>query len=91
MGLILAVVHGALLVFLALLTLRAVLGWVPMFVRGWQPEGALRVVAEFVLTVTDPPIRFLERFLPPVRLGDMQLSTAFSALYVAVLVLLRFL
>ncbi len=89
MGLILLVVHWALLAFLALLTARAVLALGPLLVRDWEPKGALRVVAEFVLTVTDPPVRFLQRFLPPVRLGDLQLDTAFTVLYIAVLVLLR--
>lgn len=89
MGLILLVVHWALLAFLALLTARAVLALGPLLVRDWEPKGALRVVAEFVLTVTDPPVRFLQRFVPPVRVGDLQLDTAFTVLYLAVLVLLR--
>ena len=72
MGLILLLVHWALLAFLALLTARAVLALGPLLVRDWEPKGALRVIAEFVLTVTDPPVRFLQRFLPPVRLGDLK-------------------
>lgn len=91
MGLILIVIHWALLALLALLTLRAVLGWVPLFVRGWEPTGALRVLAEFVLTLTDPPLRFLQRYLPPVRLGGVQLDLAFTVAYIAVLVGLRWL
>jgi YggT family protein len=91
MGLILASIHWALLAFLALLTLRALFGWVPVFVRDWRPQGGLRVVAEFVLTLTDPPLRALQRFLPPVRLGGIMLDTAFTVLLLAVLVLLRWL
>ncbi len=89
MGLLLVVVHWVLLVFLALLTVRAVLGWIPLFVRNWEPRGGLRVIAEFVLTLTDPPIRLLSRFVPAVRVGGLQLDLAFTVLYVAVLVLLR--
>jgi len=91
MGLVGFLIHWALLAFLALLTVRAVLGWVPLFVRGWEPRGVVRVVAEFVLTLTDPPLRVLQRVLPPVRLGGVQVDTAFSVLYIAVLVLLRWL
>ncbi len=91
MGLIPAGIHVALLAFLAVLTLRAVLSWVPLFVRGWEPRGGLRVLAEFVLTVTDPPLRALRRFLPPVRLGGLMLDTAFTVLLIAVLALLRLL
>lgn len=89
MALIGILLHGALVIFLALLTVRAVLGWVPLFVRDWEPRGGLRVVAEFVLTLTDPPLRFLARFLPPVRLGGISFDTAFTVLFVLVLVLLR--
>lgn len=87
-GIIALVLRWLLGAFLLLLTLRAVLGWVPLFVRGWEPRGIVRVVAEFVLTVTDPPLRFLQRHLPPVRVGGARFDTAFAALYVVVLVLL---
>jgi YggT family protein len=89
MGLILAGIHWLLLAFLALLTIRAVLALVPLFARDWEPKGGLRVLAELVLTLTDPPIRFLGRFLPPVRLGGVELDLAFTVVYFAVLVLLR--
>lgn len=89
MALIGLLLHWVLVGFLALLTIRAVLGWVPMFVRDWEPQGALRVVAELVLTLTDPPLRLLQRVLPPIRLGGVVLDTAFTVLYVAILVLLR--
>lgn len=89
MALIGVLLHGALVLFLALLTVRAVLGWVPLFVRDWEPQGGLRVVAELVLTLTDPPLRLLGRLLPPVRLGGITLDTGFTVLFVLVLVLLR--
>ena len=89
MALIGIVLHGVLLIFLALLTIRAVLGWVPLFVRDWEPRGGLRVVAELVGTLTDPPLRFLRRFLPPLRPGGVTVDTAFTVLFVVILVLLR--
>jgi len=85
---VLAVVHWALVVFLILLFLRALLSWATVLVRDWEPTGAVRVLAEFVLTVTDPPVRFLERFLPPVQLGGLTVSTATTALWIAVAFLL---
>lgn len=88
MALIAVLLHGALLVVLALLTLRAGFALFGVLVRDWEPKGGVRVVAEFVLTLTDPPIRFLQRFLPPVRIGDLQLDTAAVAAYLAVLLLL---
>ncbi|MCB0911120.1 MAG: YggT family protein [Propionibacteriaceae bacterium] len=87
MALIGVLLHGALVIFLALLTIRAVLGWVPLFVRDWEPQGGLRVVAELVLTLTDPPLRLLGKFLPPIRVGGISFDTAFTVLFVLVLVL----
>lgn len=87
MGLLLLLLHGLLLAFLGLLTLRAVLGVVPLFVRAWEPRGGLRVLAEFVLTLTDPPLRWLQRFVPPVRVGTVSIDLAFTVLYALVALL----
>jgi YggT family protein len=81
---ILALVHWALVIFLALLVLRALLSLATVLIRDWEPKGVLRALAEFVLTVTDPPVRFLERFLPSVRLGGVTISTAFTVLWLIV-------
>ncbi len=88
MALVGVLLHGVLAIFLALLTIRAVLGWVPLFVRDWEPKGGLRVVAELVLTLTDPPLRLLQKFLPPIRVGSISFDTAFTVLFVLVLLLL---
>lgn len=84
-----SLIHWMLLGYLALLTIRAVLDWVPMFVRDWEPRGGLRVLAEFVLTLTDPPIRALRPVLPPVRAGQVQFDLAFTIVFLAVLFALR--
>ncbi|MCA0297263.1 MAG: YggT family protein [Actinobacteria bacterium] len=86
--LLLAVVHWALVILLVMLFLRALLSWATVLVRDWEPTGAVRVLAEFVLTVTDPPVRFLERFLPPLKLGGLTVSTATTVLWIAVAFLL---
>lgn len=57
----------------------------------WRPRGFLLVVANFVFTITDPPIRFFRRLLPPVRIGGAALDfgwtiTMFCALIAMTLV-----
>ena len=64
MALIAALIHGVLWGYLAILTVRMVLSLLPLLVRQWEPRGVLLVIAEFTYTVTDPPLRFLRRFLP---------------------------
>ena len=75
--------------YLAVLTVRAVLSIVPLFIRDWQPRGALLVVAELVYTLTDPPLRWLRRVLPPVRLGGVQWDLGFLVLFLALSVAMR--
>ncbi|MFT4109936.1 YggT family protein [Propionicimonas sp.] len=91
MGPVLLIVHGLCVVFLALLTLRAVLSLVPLFIRDWEPAGGLRVLSELVGTLTDPPLRALRRFLPVVRLGDLHIDVAFTVLYLAIALLVSWL
>lgn len=75
--------------YLLVLTARAVLSFVPLFVRGWQPRGAVLVLAETIYTVTDPPLRFIGRLVPPLRLGGVALDVGFLILYFGLTVLQR--
>lgn len=75
--------------YLVILTIRALLSLVPLFIRDWQPRGALLVVAELVYTLTDPPLRWLGRVVPPVRVGGLQLDLGFLLLFLALSVAMR--
>lgn len=68
---------------------RIVISYVQMFARDWRPRGIVLVVAEAVYTVTDPPLRFLRRFLPPIRIGQVALDTSFLVLFLLVSVLMN--
>jgi len=87
-GLVRAVLHLAVLVFFLILLVRMVLDWVQVFARTWRPTSVALVVAEATYTVTDPPLRLLRRFLPPLRLGPVQLDLAFTVLFLICIVLL---
>lgn len=71
------------LYFIALLA-RLVSDWIQVFARDWQPRGPLLVVLEAIYTVTDPPLRFIRRFVPPLRLGSIAIDLAFIILIIAV-------
>ena len=89
MALITMAIHWVLWSYLAILTVRMVLSVLPLLIRQWEPRGVLLVIAEFTYTVTDPPLRFLRRFLPTVRLGTLALDLPFVVLYFGLSVLLR--
>ena len=55
--------------YILLLLSRIVADWVQMFARSWHPSGLVLVLLEVIYSATDPPIRLLRRFLPPLRLG----------------------
>jgi YggT family protein len=71
------VLYYALQVFLWLLLIRLVFDWVQVFARSWSPRGIVLVLLEIVYSVTDPPIMFIRRFVPPLRIGSVALDTSF--------------
>lgn len=84
MGLIGIVLYYALLAFALVLTARALLSFVPLFVRGWEPRGAMLLVAESIYTVTDPPLRLFGKIIPPLRIGGVALDLGFLLLFLLV-------
>jgi YggT family protein len=80
---------GLLSLYEWILIIRAVLSWVQVLVPQWTPHGVFLVLAEFIYTLTDPPLRFLRKFIRPLRLGAMQLDIAFMALFLLVIIGMR--
>ena len=74
-------------VYLVLLIARMIFSWVQVYARSWSPSGVLLVVAEGVYSATDPPLRFLRRYIPTVRLGSVALDLSFMLLFLVVYVL----
>ncbi len=77
--------------FFAALIGRLVLDWVRVLAREWQPRGPVLVLAEGIYTVTDPPLKFLRRLIPPLSLGTVRLDVAFLVLMLAVSLMLSLL
>ena len=76
-----------LFVFLGLMLIRLVVDWVQVFARSWTPSGPVLVVLEVVYSITDPPIKFVRRFVPPLRLGSVMLDTSFLIVLIVVYLL----
>jgi len=81
------VIDLVLSLFLYLLFARFVIDWVQVFARSWSPRGVVLVVVEVVYSATDPPIKFVRRFVPPLRLGSIMLDTSFIIVLIAVYLL----
>ncbi len=83
------VLFYVLTIYLVILVGRMIFGWVQVFAREWRPSGILLVVAEGIFTATDPPLKFLRRFIPPLRLGMVAMDLSFMVLFIVVLILLE--
>lgn len=55
--------------YMMVLLARVIMDWVQFFARGWRPRGIVLVAANLLYALTDPPIRWIRRFIPPWRHG----------------------
>ena len=78
-GVLIAVVQAYFFVLLA----RVVLDIVEMTAQDWRPSGVGLLATNAVYRLTDPPLRFLGRFIPPLRIGAIALDLGFIVLILA--------
>ncbi len=81
------IVGFALYVYLLFLLARLVVGWVMVFARDWRPSGFVAAGLEVVYAATDPPLKALQRVIPPLNLGTVRLDLGFMVLLIIVFVL----
>ncbi len=66
------------------LFIRIIIDYVRMFARNWRPNGILLAFFELIYSITDPPMKFVQRFVPPLRLGGIALDLSFIGLLIAI-------
>jgi YggT family protein len=91
LGIVISVLLFVLNLFFATLICRLVLDWIQVLARDWRPHGPVLFFAEAIYTVTDPPLKFLRRVIPPLSLGGIRLDMAFLVLILAVSLTSQFL
>ncbi|MEU8270408.1 YggT family protein [Sphaerisporangium sp. NPDC049002] len=89
MGIVKDILVGVLYIYLILLIGRMIFETVQAFARSWRPTGLVLVLAEATYTATDPPLKFLRRFIPPLRLGTVAFDLSFTVLFIVVLVMIQ--
>jgi YggT family protein len=57
---------------------------------GWRPPAAVMPIIDFAYSITDPPIKFVRRFVPPLRLGPIALDLAWTIVLLAAVILQGF-
>jgi YggT family protein len=61
------------------LFVRAIMSWA-LALTQYRPSGAAAVAFEFVYSVTDPPLRLLRRWIPPLNMGRVSFDASFIVL-----------
>ena len=89
MGILKVVLTYILTIYLVILIARMVISWIQMFARSWVPTGVILVIAEGIFTATDPPLKFLRRYIRPLRIGTVAIDLSFMVLFIVILVLLN--
>jgi YggT family protein len=88
MGILKIVLYYLLTIYLIVLVGRMIISWIQMFARSWTPTGVVLLIAESIYTVTDPPLKFLRRYIPMLRIGTVAMDLSFMVLFIVVLILL---
>lgn len=76
--------------YIYVLIARIIIDYVMMFSTSWRPRGVMLGVVDFVFRTTDPPLRFLRRFIPPLRLGAVALDLSFIVLFFGIQIMRGF-
>jgi YggT family protein len=63
---------------------RIIIDYARMFAKNWRPNSFLLAVFEIIYSITDPPMKYVQRFVPPLRLGGIALDLSFIVLLIAV-------
>ncbi|MDJ1370404.1 YggT family protein [Gulosibacter molinativorax] len=86
-----AIIGHALLFLINAYTLvmwgRLILDWAQVLVPSFRPKGPILLIAEVVYSLTDPPLKFIRRWIKPLRVGQVALDLAWIVLIIGLSVL----
>jgi YggT family protein len=68
---------------------RIIIDYIRMFKRDWRPSPFLSSIFEVIYSITDPPMKFVQRFVPPLRVGGIALDLSFIVILIALSLLQR--
>lgn len=72
------IIYYALLLYFFVMWGRFIVDLVRSVNRSWRPQGITLVLVEFIYVVTDPPVKFFRRILPPLRIGPIAFDFGWS-------------
>ncbi|MBE1513954.1 YggT family protein [Nesterenkonia halotolerans] len=68
------------------LVIRIIFDLTQQYVRSWRPKGFALMLAVGVYSITDPPIRWIQRKVPPLNLGGVSLDMGFLLVFLVIVI-----
>ncbi|MBI0144850.1 MULTISPECIES: YggT family protein [Bifidobacterium] len=73
--------------YLLVLFVRMILDWVLVLSPRWYPRGFVASLIRVIYALTEPPLRWLRRYIPPLPMGRIQLDVSFMVLYAGLIII----
>ena len=88
LNILVSVVYNALVIFIICMWVRFLIDLVRTLRRDWRPRGFVLVLFSIVIAITDPPLKFVRRFVRPIRLGEVAIDLAWTIVLLAAVILM---
>ncbi|MFZ1381764.1 MAG: YggT family protein [Scrofimicrobium sp.] len=76
--------------YVLVLLARVGFDWARILAPRWVPSDAVLWIADWVYRLTDPPLIWMRKYIPPLRLGNVALDVGFLVVFLGVTVIGRF-
>ena len=81
------IIDGLIGAYIAVLFIRMIIDWVMVLNPRWYPSGVVASIIGIIYRITEPPLRWLRRYIPPIQLGAIGIDVSFIVLYFILIVL----
>ena len=73
--------------YITVLFVRMILDWVSVLAPRWYPKGVVASLINVVYQLTEPPLRWLRRYIRPIPMRPIAMDVSFIVLYAALVAL----
>lgn len=73
--------------YITVLFVRMILDWVSVLAPRWYPKGVVASLINVVYQLTEPPLRWLRRYIRPIPMGPIAMDVSVIVLYTALVAL----
>ncbi|RBP99178.1 YggT family protein [Bifidobacterium xylocopae] len=86
-GLVVYLANWLIDAYIFVLFVRMIIDWAFVLAPRWYPRALVGSLVSVIYNLTEPPLRWLRRYIPPLPLGRIQLDVSFMALWFLLIVL----